>query len=226
MQEENRFFRYVWRLNAVLFAAGGLLILFAVFGGYSLLFHSHDQAAPNLVVAPKGAPAARYILSSDPENLGGGQGLLFTLEKYTDEPRGLSSYSPRGETVNLLVVNGDAVGHWIFPGIGQRICQRTRIGISDEEDSPVAALVMSVAQSDTNKDGEISCADSQMVYAYPMNARGPSKLFSADTVRSVTKIGPSKVLIVFDANGNSIAAVVATADLRVVSRKLLPKTGG
>jgi hypothetical protein len=236
MGENNRFFLWVWRFNAILLAllgaALGLLIITNIFP----LFPTHNEHADNFLAAPQPPTEnVSYDLYGSGTALEGTSDVLSALQRSV-EPSGENAlrYSSGGRgrdmnTVNLLLVDGaNATSHWLFKGVNRIIWtdsvdQLKTITESDAPKSPVVALVIEACPAHPDKSGTMKADGAETLYFYRIGADEAIKFFSADNIRSYVQIGPDRLLVMYQ-NGQSIgAATFSTRDFKLVAQsRVLP----
>ncbi|HEX4302909.1 MAG TPA: hypothetical protein VHZ78_08950 [Rhizomicrobium sp.] len=226
MGEEGGFFRFVWRFNAVLIALVGILGFgLTIFGGLQLF--GGERPLPVQATADD---EVQYNLEPAIQPLTGTGEVLFTLKRSRGGLRGGGgSYSSgRAEQdANYLVVRGDtAAGVWLFAHSGQVIWSQTDIQKTVPATGPggdtVAAVVMTVADDDTDKDGVFTTQDRQSLYVYRVGGGPAEKFFSADNISHVAQIDSARLLVIFTDKGVLGAATFSISDFKLLSRSALP----
>ena len=138
MTDENKFFRYVWRFNAIVLAC--VAIVLVVSGAFSLLSfwdkpHTVDPVG-HFAPVPKAAEQKyTYRLATDRSPVVLGREEIFSLTRWEGEPKAygladirVSSYGgPEIQEVNRLAVNVDGSSHWLFHGYDRMILTENAI---------------------------------------------------------------------------------------------------
>ena len=228
MQNAEKYFRYLWRFNAVTMAVIGFAVVVAVVANLlsTLWSAPHSGAVGNFApVSMSAEHGYTYGLARDALRLSGTREELFALKRWKGAGYGASSAN--AQDVNLLIVDdGDATSHWLFRGYDRTILSRDEVHASDVADinaySPVVALVLTVLDADTNKDGRIDGKDRQSLYVYRVGGASAVKFFTADDVLSARQVGTDRYLVIFE-NGNKAAAqIFSMVDFKPLSQKPLP----
>jgi hypothetical protein len=236
VSENNRFFIWVWRFNAILLALLGISLAASavfVFGDVAFFrfegFHENKTPADNFLAAAH-APAenVRYELSGG-THLDGTNSVMFNfmreVEPSTKDRLRISS-GPAGvdqNTVNILVVDGaDATAHWLFRGLDNIIFadenQTTTISASDAPKSPVVAVVIEGKSAHPDRDGTLIPVGPDELYYYRIGEVAAVKFFSADDIRSVVQIDAGRIVVVYQ-NGQSIgSASFSTNDFKLLAQ--------
>ncbi len=231
--DQNRYFRAIWRLNAVLLAVGGLLIVGFVLG--NLLFAPRWEPSPQGQFAPVPKSAEQdstYRL--EPTNVALVGKSIFSLRKWNGSPQsnGLAVTEARSQAsalngVNLLAVDTmSGSGQWIFHGYSRAIVSEqglARVGDSDDNETPRAmVLVIQTIDADSNKDGELTDKDEQSLYFYRPGMAFAEKFLDADYIISRQQTDANTFLVVYERGKTAIAATYSIPDLRLILEKPLP----
>ncbi|MDE2134384.1 MAG: hypothetical protein KGM97_09340 [Alphaproteobacteria bacterium] len=222
MKDVEKFFRYLWRFNAVAMAVIGLgvIVAFAGFLLSALWSAPRSDRAGTFVAVPKSARHGyTYGLGNDAFRLAGTSEEVFVLERWKGDD------SPSGaRNVNLLVVNGDtAASHWLFRGNAQLILSRDEVHASDIANynalSPVTALVLTVADAGT--DG--AAKDRESLYYYRVGGGDAVRFFTADRILAGRQAGADKYLVIYQDGGAAAAGLFSTYDFRLLAKKPVPQ---
>ena len=233
MPEENKFFRFVWRFNALALAVTALAVIASMvaFGLASFRFERDwmaDTHLKNVVNNEKQKFAYRL---SDADDASLQHQKLFVLQRWEGETAqpGLSdSYSGRsGQDVNLLIVDETGAGRWVFRGNERTISSRNTILESEQKagsgETPQATgLAITVIDSDTNGDGRLTAKDRQTLYGYRLGSERPVKLMTADDFLGARQFGVDKYLVVYAEKDNARVAVFSLPDFKLISDNPLP----
>lgn len=224
MKDVEKFFRYLWRFNAVAMAVIG----FGVIVGFVGFLFSALWSAPQSDRAGAFAPVPKsarhgytYRLGNDAFRLAGTSEEVFVLERWKGDD------SPSGtRNVNLLVVNGDtAASHWLFRGNGQLILSRDEVHASDIANynavSPVTALVLTAV--DVGADDKLAARDRESLYYYRVGGGGAVRFFTADRILAGRQAGADKYLVIYQDGGAAAAGLFSTYDFRLLAKKPVPQ---
>jgi hypothetical protein len=236
MSEDNRFFLWVWRFNAVLLGllglsliAGAALLLASLPLGFFERGSEHKTSTDNFLAAAH-SPAANvtYELSGG-THFDGTSFVTFNLQRNvepsTNDRLRISSGAPYHEenTVNILAVDGaDATSHWLFKGLNHSILaeenQITAITASDTPNSPVTALVIDALNARPDKSGALIANQLDELYFYRLGSDAAIEFFSARDISSVIQVNAGKLLVVYK-NGESIgSATFSTTDFKLIAQ--------
>lgn len=227
MSDESKFFRYLWRFLAIGLALVVLGTLAFIGLGLKLPAGPVGHHAPD---AKKVERKWTYRIEGEDLATNWAQSRkLFVLRRWSGEPRefGLSSYSgPDAQDVNYLFVNGQTgASQWVFRGNNRLIVSNDSITAGAPNFKGVSlsiAIVTTVVESDTDKDGELSTKDRKTLYGYHIGGVAPAKMLSADTILGARQIDDDKYLIAY-MNGKALkAAVFSIADFKMVSERPIP----
>lgn len=230
MSDENKFFRFVWRFNALLLALGGLGVLAS--GAILLLLsiptsnrYTPTQLEPSGLyqpVPPKDAKLSEFeLVTTQPGVIG--KAKLFALEKRlvrgADTINSSFSSDAGTQTVNILAVDIETSrAHWLFKGRNRWIVNRTPLAENGEN----TALALEVIEEDTNKDGKVAPNDRHVFYVYSSARHEVIKLVTADSFGDIQQIGADRLLILCYDGDKGWAATFSLPDYKFLSRIDLP----
>jgi hypothetical protein len=244
MTDENKFFRYLWRFNALVLAgiavaAAGLLV-------YGILNPWRPAGiAPAGHFAPVAGGAEKeftYRLTKDSSYSVGREQVIY-LGRWNGAPSvyGLQHMSasydmtePAFLGVNALAVSpnsGDS--HWLFRGYRRAILSESSISLSErpaEPDTAVApgtaqtviAMAMTAVEVDTNKDGRLSEKDRQSLYVYREGMAEAMKLLTGDLIISAQQSGVDRFLVISENGKSGLATTFSIPDFKLIAQKPLP----
>jgi hypothetical protein len=242
MTDENKFFRYLWRFNAVVLACAGIVVA----GG--MLYSILNQWRPAEPTPPAGhfAPVPQsaekeftYRLQSSAERHVVGQEELIPLGRWNGSPETYSlghissgGYVEETRSPNVLAVNQVTVeSHWIFKGYNRNIIANDLIyeavpnpvpPITGQPASAIA-LVMTVVDADTNNDDELTEKDRKSLYVYRAGAMEAARLLTADLIVSRQQSGNDRYLVVYENGNSAVAATFSIPEFKLIAEKPLPK---
>lgn len=234
--DRNRYFRAIWRLNAVLLAVGGLLIVGFVIG--NVLFAPRWEPSPQGQFAPVPKSAEKdstYRLEPTAVALVGKN--IFSLRKWTGSPQsnGLAMTEARVQASYITALNGvnllavDTVsgsGQWIFHGYRRAILSAQgleRVTDGNDNETPTAlVLIIQTIDADTNNDGELTDKDEQSLYFYRPGMPFAEKFLDADYIISREQTSANTFLVVYERGKTAIAATFSIPELKLILEKPVP----
>jgi hypothetical protein len=235
MGDQNRFFNWIWRLNAILLALL-LLALAAIIASSTLTWYPKWEQPNNFAPAPN-LPKEKNVSYdlNDQGKLDGTDLVAFSLQRSATQPASNAFHlsSGRGpdsevDTVNLLIMNGnDSSSHWLFNGANRVIDPLGEqpfkaILASDVPKSPVTALVIDLRNGRRKPDASLAAEGPELLYYYRIGSDSAVEFFSSDEVRSILQIDGERLLVVYR-RGNSVgAATFSTKDFKPISQSLVP----
>jgi hypothetical protein len=239
MTDDNRFFRWLGRINAMLFflAAAGVIVFV---GANALIWSpmSHDAPAGaeakngddtyafgGTIGAPSAVTGAASITRLDDTDEG-----VMVLQRGGSNPYGLESRS-RFETsdVNFLLVDLKTMkNRWLFEGvkrdIGQVLEVRSSVPVPQNASDPVTALLIPVAAADTNGDGKITRADDNALYVYRVGSAKAVKLFDAKAISGMEQIDSERIAITYYDGKTDHAVLLSARDFKTIADTTLSPT--
>jgi hypothetical protein len=226
MSDENKFFRFVWRVNA-------LVLLLALVGGggwaawqsYKL---AHEARTDILFMPEQKGPSAFSLQAADPSGVFS-SGMPERLYYLVENDTGAQDHAT---TRNILALNDKAkTSHWLFAQGKRAILDESMVykfakRTADAEEGGgygFAALAIVVVENDTNRDGRFDAKDRQSLYITRLDGKAPVKLLTADRIVLETAIFQQNVqrLIAQD-DGKSFEITYSVPDLEVVAKIPLP----
>ncbi len=221
MPGEGGFFRFLWRLNAILAFAVAVAVL------WFIALMSRDRLPlPNLLQpAAKAAPhesAPSYTYALEPNLLVGGPEAypvkLYRLVRW-DEPQRSTARTPyaTAETVNILVVDKQTgENHWLFRGFDRTILSQdplmSSVAVNEtwdtERGSPIRCLILRVADTGWQ----------QSLYVYRYDAGEPLKILTADQIWMADQIERDKYLVSYKTGASAFFATYSIPDFKLLSQ--------
>jgi len=237
MADDNKFFRWLGRINSLLFFAG-ILGLIAVVGIPALLW----------MTTPRESPITEKATSDKDHYVFSGSGLsevtystIFTRLNGTDEgiavlqhdggegnPYSLSRSRRTYDNgvVNLLSIDLKTMkNRWVFHGVKRDIGNiyqiRVSVPVPENAADPVTALLMAVADKDTNGDGSITPSDRHALYVYRLNGAAPVKLIDTWLVSGVEQLDGERIVVTYYDGKTDHAVLLSAKDFRMIANTLL-----
>jgi hypothetical protein len=240
MIDENKFFRYLWRFNAVFLAGVGIVVACgAIFSILNTWQPTEPAPAGHFAPVPQSAEKQfTYRLQSSGERHVVGREELIALGRWNGSPETYSlghvsgRYVKETRSPNVLAVNQITVeSHWIFKGYDRDIVSNDLVYEATPSPVPLApgqaasaiALVMTVVDADTNKDGELSEKDRQSLYIYLPGMTKAVRLLTADLMVSRQQTASDRYLVVYENGGSAVAATFSVPEFKLIAEKALPK---
>ncbi len=249
MADENRFFRFLWRANAVLlFVAGlcGVLFLSAAFVRTQLSsMYSEQPTTPDNVLIGKPTPEteASFELSPSGAAFKGTSTLLYELDRYAgphhrEFETGTPDVNPYGladvrvgsgqyqYTVNLLEMDStNAKTHWLFRGTNQIIWRQEYLTKGDPQNSVFVADVIKASAAGLDQDHNFNPYGPDKLYHYRPADGAPVQFFQAEEIRSVDQLDPDRFVVNYKANGSIGLAIFSSIDFHLISASKVGPVG-
>lgn len=241
---EGWFFWFLRRFNTLMMTVFGLLVLGVI--GYQLcnnpIIRHNLFGTPVPPFAIPGMPAVtpgfrvQAEAYATPGAVYGPQvKFLYVLVHSKAPAANVSSIYPvfhAGDATNVMIVDEKTgEGHWLFTGTDRGIVARDAIyqgapvvnapvGVDPR---PVIGLVMWVAQSDTNKDGQLTQDDAVTLYSWHQGETSAVKMLSADDVLTGGQEGADRYMVVYRQGKTLKSAFYSVPDFKLLSEKVLPE---
>jgi len=235
MTDQNGFFRFIWRVNALFLLI--VLVLTALGLGkmvWSTAYPDRTASRNMAALIARLTPKPHYTL--DPATVVGVFGDSDAERLYLlDEHRGFGVDAQKEVPVarNILAVDEKTgVSRWLFGAGSHAIVDQAPIydyspaKIQTSERSASSFLVgmaIVIAEADTNKDGNVDERDRQSLYVYRMDGKAPTKLLSAERIQLEPSNWQKPKLHVFTQDaGKSFALTYTLPDLSPVAKIGIP----
>jgi len=212
------FFRFLWRLNAVLafFALVAAIVFLTLFSKERI-----DRPLLNYVVPPivqKVSPRPSYTYGLEPDLIVGGSTeansfALYRLMRW-GKIKTHRAENDAAAAVNVLIVDKKTkTTSWLFKGFDRVILAQTPLLLgrwayddyAADEIAPIHQVVMRVVEADTNKDGYLTEADRQTLYICHFDGKDPTKILSADQIWTTDQNGKTYTISYRDGDAAYIA---------------------
>jgi len=212
------FFRFLWRLNAVLaFAALVAAIVFlTLFSKERIDRPLLAYVVPQLEQTVKVRPTYTYVLEPNLV-IGGSVGDnpfdLYRLVRW-GKFKHHRAENDAAAAVNILIVDKKTkTTSWLFKGFDRVILSQTplllgRWAYDDyeaDEIAPIHQIVMRVIEADTDHDGYLTEDDRQTLYICHFDGKDPIKILSADQIWTMDQSGKTYVVSYRDGKKGYIA---------------------
>lgn len=233
MTDDNRFFRWVWRFNALLVAAASCAYIANFAYTNSYWFQHPESSVPELepsglykpVASSQSLPGKYDIGNSDPEVVGNTQ--LFVLVHHSgpeiEATNGAFSGEAGLQTVNILAVDAETKqSRWLFKGRNRWIVFKRPFSETATAGAPADAMAFEVIEEDTNKDGKVMPNDRHVFYVYSSSRHELIKLVTADSFRDIQRVGSDKLMITCYNGDKGSAVTFSLPDYKLLATIDLP----
>lgn len=225
----HRFFRGVWRFNALVILFAGILAIGALtisaFFALSAMFREREVVA----VADTDEQAIRETLAlGRATQITGHPWLLVAVESDQEYDQAYFSKSTVAAR-NYGFVSASELPRWLYPHNRFLVVDASQLPASEysEREKPTAVVSFVVVQSDTDGDKRLTPSDlSKLVFTKPDGTGSKVVLENLRHVVSQDMIG-EQVLVLYEGSSGYGKAVISSNDFSQVSHESfdLPKTG-
>lgn len=237
MSGENKFFRFIWRFNALALAAAALAAVLATVGVLVAVLWNSAHVEQNLhfaAVVKQADSIDTYQLSDYVTRLPSAGEEIFALQRVTGwdgrskarRAFDVSSYDwVAYDHVNLLVVRRDGSSQWLFRGYGRAILSEETVCASPAEaavcPNPIAVAIRT---SGIKKDehGAYKLAGEEALYLYRVGGTEAVRIMSAEAILDSHEVGADRYVVVFENGSGRFAASYSMPDFKLVSLRPLP----
>lgn len=231
MPDSNAFFRWVYRLLALMALLGGVALALVVIGGWwSSSKWRERQSVEVTVQGEAGKPVKRQFRFYGLQSLRGTDTSLLRVGEFVGSSRVMGSgYGADKYDRNLVFLRGDRKATWLFARNNQTIRDVFELcRCEPEENARVIALYLEVVNADTNRDGETNEAD----LAIPALVRADGTGYTVLLDRPVRLLGRelstdgAALDVLYESNGQLIHRRYAMADFGMRSEQVLTSLDG
>ena len=233
-RKANRFFRNLWRFNAITLA--GATVLFIVAALFFVAVLLQDQARPrqvtNVVSVGEQEAASNEFSLGSPGVISGTPYVQVSLIR--GQLGGPGSMYPRRSdrnVVNLLFLNiSTNETRWLFEGAGQLIIEShsmfNRMKTSpDDTRSPVGTFYV-VVDKDTDGDKRLSERDALSLAASAVDGTGYRKLIEGiEQVYAVQQVADDKALVLYLKDKQTFSQLFSLPGMQPLNQAIIPKVG-
>lgn len=228
MQDNNRFFRLVWRINALAIAC--LVVLLGLLGLYQLTYffkwQTRDRQVTDLVaVAPQTVRQEESRLGQ-PNKIAGTQivRIPLYLEQKTDDV--YFSKGSSGNIVNELFVDSSTgKSKWLFKGTSRLVLNQNHILSQLKSEQPlVTSILYTLVEKDSNGDGTLSHKDQVTVGYSSLDGTVFTPLMdNVEKLYATEQVSDDRLLIIYSRNGETRAITYSVPSYTTVVDNALPK---
>jgi hypothetical protein len=226
--EENKFFRYIWRINGlILLVAGIMAIGVLAFAGYKIYGETtRDRSTRNIVNIQEDSEIKEKWLLGYMEDIQGTSYVMVPLN--SDQNYAQSYYSKSSSSArNYLFINSkNNEQHWLFKNNKYLIADKTMLseqGYRNEERN-IRAILYQVIKKDTDNDNRLTSKDLKTISISGPNGSGYKELIQGvDVFVGQRTVDENTLLIVYQKQGVGYSANVSLSELAISNEQELPK---
>lgn len=222
---KQKFFRNVWRFNALLILVAGLLaVVILAIGAVKLgegIFSTHNARA---VVHPDEGPVKELLSLAESRRIGGTEHMLIALQ--SDRETGYFSKSGRAIR-NYVFVGLDGKAAWVYPHnrfLFSDVIQLPQSGYGKKTERAKAVLFV-VRQRDSDGDGQLTHKDAGTIVLVRPNGEGFREVIP-NVIKLVSKETMGEILfLVYETSQGPFTATILLTDFSVIKQESLPLPG-
>jgi len=231
ISEENRFFKFVWRFDGIIFMITGVLALIIIaVSGYQLVnsLKRGKDTRETLNIAGNVNTDKQINLGeiTDIENT---DYIMIPLQSPQNSQK-FSSCSSEYRILNILFVNKqNNMGKWLFGNNDHSILLHELLSEKDDCDSDpkiIRAILYEVVNKDTNGDNIVSEDDKKIIALSSSSGDNYKEILSGlDSFIGHKVLDKDTLFLVYQKQGMGYAATVSLSDFSITNQRLLPKVG-
>lgn len=238
--DDNRFFKWVWRFNAIAIAGAAMIVAvaatFVVHEFYRNMmrersFETRDALASQALPAAANSPDTVSIRLGRASPL---EGTTLTVIEALREQSQKGSYHTKEDTGNVVnyffTDSNNGKANWLLPDGKVLIADVTWIvkgspSPAITSHAPVTAAVYVLVRADTNSDGIVGGGDRKTLAVSSADGTGLRTLFEADRIHSVVQASEDRVTVVYSDGEANYVAHYALPQFDRLSTQEIPKLG-
>ncbi len=224
--EENRFFKFVWRFNALAIAIATVLVsLIAAYAVYEQYrFRTRDRQTSE-VLRPEGTAVSQDILKlGQPSPIRGTPWIAIPLVREQNANFSYYTKDYKGNQVNFYFADTTSgIGHWLLPNSKALIVNSLWLTVGEAADETTIGAIHEIIRQDSNGDGVISAKDKSAIAHTGVDGAGLRLLLEDVTnIIAMEQMPQQRFTIVYEQDGKSLAATYESQDARLISRTEIP----
>jgi len=229
--EENRFFRFVWRFNAIaLMIAGMLAIGLLLFSGYIMVKEmSRDNIPTNIINVQQKSNSTERLELGYLRSIKGSSCVVVSLTSEKDSSKSYGSSSSSSPVKNYLFINNkNNTQNWLFKNNKFLIRDMTFLPQKeyDKNEKDVEIILYRIIKHDSNKDKRLIRNDLQTIALSLPDGTGYKELLNGiDNYIGQQYIDKYTLLIMYQKKGIGFFAKIDTRTLTIIEEIELLKVG-
>lgn len=226
--EENRFFKFVWRFNGIIFMIAGVLTI-GVLGYASYKMYSdatRERNVANIVNVAENKHIDEKWQLGHLEKIDGNPYVMIPL--YSDQNYAQSYYSKSAQsTRNILFINiGNNQKRWLLDTNDWLIISSDILPEREynEKDRLAKVILYSIVKKDTNNDKRLTSEDKSVIALSELSGENYKEILRDIDVLIGQQLLDNKTLIViYQKQGIGYSATVSLTDFSISNQTQLPK---
>lgn len=229
--EQSRFFTLVWRFNALLITAIGLVgICILVYATYQIAKDTFgEKRVRNIVNIENDRGVTETLSLRHMSQIGDGPFVMISLVSSQKYPQDHFSKSTSSTRNWLFVDTKGANRHWLLESHKDLIISTQTLSLDrsrQSEDNSVKAILYTVISSDTNGDGRLTGEDAKSIAL----SRGSGKDYrvvveGADDIIGHQMVDEGTVFVAYQKRQNAYFKTINLSDFSSSAEVDLPKHG-
>jgi hypothetical protein len=231
VNDNSKFFRYVWRFNAIVIAGGAVLcILLGSFAAIKILkSETRARHVTNLINLGDQTKVKDELVVGYPRMIAGTDYAKAPL--YRTQSYDISYYSKNsaGNDVNYLFLNSrTGESKWLMPTAAQLFISHEvlleKLNKVTEEKNKVIGIVYTVVEKDTNGDSRLTEKDKIVVsHSSPDGSEYKKLVEGIDRIHGIDQIADDRMIIFYERNKETMSEIYELPSMKKVSQNAIPK---
>lgn len=225
-QSENKFFKYVWRFNALIIAGAAAIFVFLLGGSIVIdLFQNktRERGVANVVNLGGSGKADEKFVLGYPARIVGTHYVKIPL--YRDQSHDRSDYASSSQKteVNYIFLNASTnESKWLLENTNQLFISDTALTEKSlpAETSKAVAIVYTMVDNDSDGDGRLTTKDLITLSTSNIDGTDHRKLIQGiDRLYSVTQTADDKVLVLYEKNRETLSELYSVPSMKQLSQQ-------
>ncbi|NEO79527.1 hypothetical protein [Moorena sp. SIO4G3] len=230
--EDNKFFRFVWRFNAIVIMASGLLaIAVLAFGAIEIVRSStRERQGINIVNVDDDSSSSQEWELGNLKEVDGTTYLMVPLHSDQSYTQSYYSKSTRSTRNYLFLDSETGNSKWLFAKNDYLIASDRFISETNDKENnrlkskPVIAVLYQLIKEDTNGDGRLTNDDSMTIaLTHPKGNDYQEVLTGVDKFLGYKVLKANSLLILYQRDGIAYSAKVSLENFTLSNEKQIAK---
>lgn len=226
--EENRFFKFVWRFNGIIFMFAGVLTI-GVLGYASYKMYrdtTRERNVGNIVNVAENKHIDEKWQLGRMEKIDGTPYAMIPL--YSDQNYAQSYYSKSAQsTRNILFINmGNNQKRWLLDTNDWLIISSDILPEREynEKDKLAKVILYSIVKKDTNDDKRLTSEDKSIIALSQLSGENYKEVLNdIDVLIGQQLLDNNTLIVIYQKKGIGYSATVSLADFSISNQAELPK---
>ena len=229
--EDNRFFKFAWRFNAIIFMVAGILVIVVlIYAGYQIIKETtRKKTTRNIVNVDKNQTIDEKWELGRLYKIDGTRFVMLPLT--SDQSYAMASYSKSSNSVRnyLFIDTRNNNKRWLFQTNRNLIADIDFLNENENEakERTLLAILYRIISKDTNGDKRLTKDDKLTIAISLPSGRGYKEVIhDIDRFLGHDVINRDRILLIFQKDGTGYTADLSLSDFSISNENEIPKING